>query len=123
MIIILACIVSLPAQPSENVDATAVGKDPLWKIAGRKALVADVKEKHALKIIGGAEAELFDEVTVEHFLETKGEWRPIVVEAAKRMVQSGSSRESVPRHFQWDCTSKQAYLRMLAYSFFCRTGN
>ena len=34
LIIMLARIVSLPAQPSENVDVTAVGKDPLSKIAG-----------------------------------------------------------------------------------------
>jgi len=64
------------------------------------------------------EAELFDEVTVEHFLETQREWRPVVVDAAKRMVQSGSPRETVPRHFHWDWTSKEADLRMLAYSFF-----
>lgn len=91
-----ARIVSLPAQPPDNVDVTAVGKDPLWKIAGRTALVADAKGKHALKIIEGAgmallwlegydfrqrkhwatrepvEAELLDEVTLEHFLETNG---------------------------------------------------
>lgn len=42
------------------------------------------------------EAELFDEVTVEHFLETQNEWRPVVVEAAKKMVQSGSPRETLP---------------------------
>ncbi|MBA0085981.1 MAG: hypothetical protein HRJ53_13365, partial [Acidobacteria bacterium Pan2503] len=54
LIIMLACIVSLPAQPSENVDVTAVGKDPLFKIVGRTTLVADVKGKHALKISEGA---------------------------------------------------------------------
>ena len=54
LFITLACIVSLAAQPSENVDVTAVGKDPRWKIAGRTALVADVKGKHALKISEGA---------------------------------------------------------------------
>jgi hypothetical protein len=63
-------------------------------------------------------AELFDEVTVEHFLEAQREWRPVVVEAAKRMARSGSRRETVPRHFHWDWTSKEADLRMLAYSFF-----
>jgi hypothetical protein len=64
------------------------------------------------------EAELFDEVTVEHFLETHREWRPVVVEAAKRMVQSGSPREMIPRHFHWDWTSKEADLRLLVFSFF-----
>lgn len=54
LIIMLARMVSSPAQPSENVDVTAVGKDPLWKIARRTALVADVKGKHALKISEGA---------------------------------------------------------------------
>lgn len=54
LIIMLARMVGSPAQPSENVDVTAVGKDPLWKIARRTALVADVKGKHALKISEGA---------------------------------------------------------------------
>ena len=64
------------------------------------------------------EAELFDEVTVEHFIETQREWRPVVVEAAKRIVQSELPREAVPRHFHWDWTSKEADLRMLAYCFY-----
>ena len=64
------------------------------------------------------DAELFDEVTVEHFLETQTAWRPVVVEAAKRMVESGSPLETVPRHFHWDWTSKEPDLRMLAFSFF-----
>jgi hypothetical protein len=33
------------------------------------------------------EAELFDEVTVEHFLETQKEWRPVVLAAAKQLAQ------------------------------------
>lgn len=64
------------------------------------------------------EAELFDEVTIEHFLETQKEWRPLVVEAVTKMVQSGSPREVVPRHFHWDWTNKEADLRILAFSFF-----
>ncbi len=64
------------------------------------------------------EAELFDEVTVEHFLETKREWRSVVVEAAKVMLKSGSPREGVPRHFHWDWSSKESDLRVLAYNFF-----
>jgi hypothetical protein len=75
-IIILACIVSLPRHSRRRMSTRLPsGRIRFWKIAGRKALVAE----HALKIIGGAEAELFDEVTVEHFLETKREWKPIVV--------------------------------------------
>lgn len=32
------------------------------------------------------EAELFDEVTVEHFIETQQEWRPIVLKAARQLA-------------------------------------
>ncbi|MGO9262144.1 MAG: hypothetical protein ACLQU1_38460 [Bryobacteraceae bacterium] len=64
------------------------------------------------------EAELFDEVTVEHFLETQKEWRPVVVEAAKQMVQARATRESIPRHWHWDWSSKDGDLRVLAFSFF-----
>ncbi len=42
------------------------------------------------------EAELFDEVTIEHFLETQKAWRPVVVEAAKKMLQSGSRQDLLP---------------------------
>lgn len=42
------------------------------------------------------EAELFDEVTIEHFLETQNKWRPVVAEAARKMVQSGSPPKSLP---------------------------
>jgi hypothetical protein len=51
--IALAYIATLAAQTSENLDLTAVGKDPRWKIAGRTASVADIKGKHALKISEG----------------------------------------------------------------------
>ena len=64
------------------------------------------------------EAELFDEVTIDHFLETQREWRPVVVEAANLMVKKGLPRESIPRHFHWDWSSKEADLRVLAFSFF-----
>lgn len=64
------------------------------------------------------EAELFDEVTVDHFLETKRDWRPMVVEAAKLLVKSGAPRESIPRHFHWDWSMKEPDLRALAFSFF-----
>ena len=54
LIIILACVQSLAAQPWEKIDVTAVGKDPRWKIAGRTSSVADIKGKHALRISEGA---------------------------------------------------------------------
>ncbi|MDP8989893.1 MAG: GNAT family N-acetyltransferase [Acidobacteriota bacterium] len=65
-----------------------------------------------------AEAELFDEVTVEHFLETQREWRPVVLAAAKQLAQSGSPGQLWPRHFHWDWSSKEADLRILAFTFF-----
>ncbi len=64
------------------------------------------------------DAELFDEVTIEHFLETQSEWRPLVVEAATRMVKTGAPPESIPRHFHWDWSAKEPELRMLAFAFF-----
>ncbi len=61
------------------------------------------------------DAELFDEVTIEHFLEAQREWRPLVVEVAKRMVKSGASRESIPRHFHWDwSTTDEEWLKKKA---------
>jgi hypothetical protein len=57
------------------------------------------------------DAELFDEVTVEHFLETQDKWRPLVVEAAKKMAHPGLPRDVIPRHCHWDWTTKEADLR------------
>jgi hypothetical protein len=64
------------------------------------------------------EAQLFDEVTVEHFLETQKEWRPVVLAAAKKIADSGAPPESIPRHFHWDWSRKEGDLRLLAFSFF-----
>lgn len=69
------------------------------------------------------EAELFDEVTVEHFLETQKEWRPVVLAAAKQLAQSGAPGQIVPRHFHWDWSSKEGELQVLAFSFFGITCN
>jgi len=63
------------------------------------------------------EGELFDEVTVEHFLEAQREWRPIVLDAAKRLVEAGAAKEEIPRHWHWDWSSKESDLRVLAYGF------
>jgi len=54
LIAMLACI-AMPAgaQSPENLDLTAVGKDPRWKITGRTASVVDVKGKRALKLSEG----------------------------------------------------------------------
>jgi hypothetical protein len=40
------------------------------------------------------------------------------VEAAKKMVQSGSPQDLIPGHFHWDWTGKEADLRLLAFCFF-----
>jgi hypothetical protein len=50
----LACAgIPAAAQSSENLDLTAIGKDPRWKVAGRTTSMVDVKGKHALKISEG----------------------------------------------------------------------
>ncbi len=63
------------------------------------------------------DAEIFDEVTVEHFLETQQKWRPVVMEAAKQLYRAGDV-DLIPQHFHWDWTSKEADLRVLAFTFF-----
>jgi len=62
-------------------------------------------------------AELFDEVTVEHFIETQQEWRPIVLKAARQLAKMGS-RELIPQHFHWDWTVKAPELSVLANTFY-----
>jgi len=53
-LVALVCI-AMPArsQSPENMDLTAVGKDPRWKVSGRTASVVDAKGKRALKISEG----------------------------------------------------------------------
>lgn len=63
------------------------------------------------------EAELFDEVTVEHFLETQHEWRPIVRKAAGQLANQGAPA-LIPQHFHWDWTSKAPQLESLANTFY-----
>lgn len=63
------------------------------------------------------EAELFDEVTVEHFIETQREWRPLVREAALQLAAKGK-HELIPQHFHWDWTAKAPQLDVLANTFF-----
>jgi len=58
-------------------------------------------------------AELFDEVTVEDFIETQQVWRPIVLKAARQLARLGS-RELIPQHFHWDWTAKGPELSVLA---------
>lgn len=62
------------------------------------------------------QAELFDDVSVEDFLETQRDWRPIVLDAARQLARAGS--QLIPRHFHWDWTRKEADLRMLVNTFY-----
>src|SRR5256886_9727838 len=51
----LACLVTpAAAQSSENLDVTAVGRDPRWTIVGRTTSIVDIKGRHALKLDEGA---------------------------------------------------------------------
>lgn len=51
LIIGLACLgAAAGAQPPEQLDLTAVGRDPRWKISNRTASVVDAKGKRALKL-------------------------------------------------------------------------
>jgi hypothetical protein len=61
-------------------------------------------------------AEMYDEVTLDDFLETQREWRPFVSKAAIALVRQGST-ELIPQHLHWDWTSKAAQLDLLATSF------
>lgn len=53
------------------------------------------------------EAELFDDVTVDDFLVTQLEWRPLVLAATRELVRMRAT-ELVPGHFHWDWTKKAA---------------
>ncbi len=64
------------------------------------------------------EAQLFDEVTVAHFIEAQAEWRPVVLDAARAMLQAGVPREQIPQHFHWDWQRKEQDLRLLAVTFY-----
>jgi hypothetical protein len=50
----LACVASpAHAQAPENLNLSAVGRDPRWKVAGRTTSMVDVKGKHALELSEG----------------------------------------------------------------------
>lgn len=64
------------------------------------------------------EAEIFDEVTLDHFIETQAVWRPVVLEAARALARDPGRAVLIPRHFHWDWTRKEADLKMLALRFY-----
>lgn len=64
------------------------------------------------------DAEIFDKVTPEHFIETQAEWRPLVVAAARALAQNPREGTLIPSHFHWDWTRKEGELKMLAVTFY-----
>lgn len=64
------------------------------------------------------DAEIFDEVTLAHFIETQAEWRPVVLAAARALSQQPNQGTLIPRHFHWDWTRKEAELKLLAVKFY-----
>src|SRR5271154_2557773 len=65
------------------------------------------------------DAEIFDEVTLEHFIETQAaDWRPVVLEAARALSRNPKQARLIPRHYHWDWTRKEAELKLLALRFY-----
>ncbi|WP_158790580.1 hypothetical protein [Granulicella sp. L60] len=61
---------------------------------------------------------IFDDVTLEHFIESQAKWRPLVVEAAKKMQASGTPTDQLPRHWHWNWERKEQQLGDIGLSFF-----
>lgn len=64
------------------------------------------------------DAVLFDDVTVDHFVQTQQEWRPMVVEATRRMVERGVAHELQPTHWHWNWENKSVQLGQFGLSFY-----
>lgn len=64
------------------------------------------------------EAGLFDEVTLEHFVETQRDWRPMVVEATKSMIRRGVDPMLQPRHWHWNWENKVPQLEQFGLTFY-----
>ena len=62
------------------------------------------------------DAEIFDEITLAHFIETQAEWRPVLLDAARALSRNPNQATLIPRHYHWDWTRKEAELKMLASS-------
>jgi len=63
------------------------------------------------------DAELTDEVTMDHFIETQRDWRPLVVAATKSMVLRGVDPKLQPRHWHWNWENKEIQLKQFGVSF------
>jgi hypothetical protein len=64
------------------------------------------------------DAELFDEVTLDHFVETQRDWRPMVVDATKSMIKRGVDPKNQPRHWHWNWEIKVPQLQQFGLSFY-----
>jgi hypothetical protein len=64
------------------------------------------------------DAELFDEVTLDHFVETQRSWRPMVIEATKSMIARGVDPKQQPRHWHWNWENKVPQLQQFGLSFY-----
>ncbi len=63
-------------------------------------------------------AELTDEVTMDHFIETQRDWRPMVVAATKSMVLRGVDPNQQPRHWHWNWENKEIQLKQFGVGFY-----
>lgn len=63
-------------------------------------------------------AELTDEVTMDHFIETQRDWRPMVVAATKSMVLRGVDPNQQPRHWHWNWENKEIQLKQFGIGFY-----
>jgi hypothetical protein len=64
------------------------------------------------------DAELTDEVSMDHFIETQRDWRPMVVAATKSMVLRGVDPKLQPRHWHWNWENKEIQLKQFGVSFY-----
>ena len=64
------------------------------------------------------DAELIDEVTMDHFIETQRDWRPMVVAATKSMILRGVDPKLQPRHWHWNWENKEIQLKQFGVSFY-----
>ena len=63
-------------------------------------------------------AELTDEVTMDHFIETQRDWRPMVVAATKSMVLRSVDPKQQPRHWHWNWENKEIQLKQFGVGFY-----
>lgn len=64
------------------------------------------------------DAELTNEIGMEHLLEAQEKWRPIVVAEAKRQAAAGTPASELPSHWHWDWSLKRAELELLGIVFY-----